>query len=121
MEVVGGGSGEAATDWREGGLGELWGSRVLLWVSPTAGTSVLLCAPAGKAVRFGRRALLPRAVGDRGWGDRPVGRGPVGFRRGVLLHLVFPSSPEGPAAERICRDRGRETCHTAAQIEHVGL
>lgn len=98
-----------------GGLEELRGGGVLLWVSPTAGTSVLLCAPAGKAVRLGCRALLPRR-----WG-RPVGGGPVGFRRRVRLHLVFLlfllPSPEGPAAERIYKRK--KTCHTTAHLKHV--
>lgn len=102
LEVVGGGRGRPLSGGGREGLEELRGGGVLPWVSPTAGTSVFLRAPAGEAVRLGRRHLL-----RRGRGVRSVGGGHVGIRRGVHRKLVFLlvllPSPEGPAAERICR------------------
>lgn len=87
--------------WAE--LKELCGSGVLLRVSPIGGTSVVLCALAGKAVRL-RCALILCFISSRCGRGRPVHGHRVmectrlGFRGGIL-----PFSPEG-SAKRICRD-----------------
>lgn len=112
LEVVGEGRG---VGWgrglqQQGIRGRMWaerkelcGSRMLLRVSPIRGTSVVLCALAGKTVHLCSTLFLcPISRGSERrcpvYSHGVVGCACLGFRG-----WIFPFSPKGPA-KRICKD-----------------